>query len=111
MKHIKTFETFVNENLNEGVFGIEVSLEDPSIISILSNGKPDTDYKFMYLDKKGWSFVSSGSHGEESRSIAKCPENKYAEVGEKTIDALKGKTWNNFEAMKKEVAAELKKNC
>jgi hypothetical protein len=111
MKHIKTFEGFLNENLNEAMYSITAAPQDPSTIAIYNNGKIELDYKFMYLDKKGWSFVSSGSHGEESRSVAKCPVNKYEEISLNVINSLKGKTWSNFDAMKKEVSAELKKNC
>ena len=112
MKHIKTFESFLNENINEALYSINAAPKDPSTISIYNNGKIESDYKFAYYDnKKGWVFSSMGSQGEETRIVAKCPEDDYAEISLNVINSLKGKTWSNFDAMKKDVSAAIKTNC
>lgn len=111
MKHIHTFESFVNESLNEELITLKFNDDYQSISP--TDGTPDpTRPRFvMHSSKKGWVFAADGSHGTESRLIVRCDASQAEKAYQAAVQKFTGKTWNDFDKMKKEVSEFLKKNC
>ncbi len=111
MKHLHTFESFLNETLNEG--NITLQFDETSQIIKPTSGNPDPSMPRFEMNsrKKGWVYAADGSIGTESRIIVKCNDSEAEKVFQAAVQEFTGKTWNNWDSMKKEVSDFLKKSC
>jgi hypothetical protein len=116
MKHIQTFESFINEqndSLNESynVLPSKDGTATPGQLVIIDKSSTNfTGPTFQWLPaKKGIVEVYNGSHGEESRLVVKCDE----KTGDSAIEAAVkefGSQSGDYNSLYKKVKDFLKKS-
>jgi hypothetical protein len=113
MKHIHTFETFVNENLNEGLWHVVPSEHNPEMLTIK---EPNDNQRYtgptIYWDSKKGGAVESydGSHGQETRIIVKCTEEDCKNALTKAAKEFENPQSADYNSYFKKVKDFIKKN-
>ena len=115
MKHIKTFEGFVNEsyNVNESKVTIQpmdkVTGPDEKVIQLVGTGGVPVSY-FWTNTKKGIVRSLAFAGNSETRILVKCKEDSGDQLIAQAIKDLGSKTWSDEMACTKELEKYFKDN-